>query len=150
MSSAVPPMTIDRAFVKSSPRLYRAIWSSEASLHFLVHSSSSQRKTIWKGPFIHKEIQMSLWDFCIIFRQTSVSGTHVCLPVGQAKSSKKTVFLLFGWLLEMIFWCAFHLRLWLFVSWNGFYTGKKIICIQLLEFPILPYCLLLLCHKMVG
>ena len=92
-----PPTTIDKAFVKSSPRLYRAIWSSEASLHFLVHSSSSQRKTKnWKGPFIHKEIQISLWDFCIILRQTSVSGTHVCLPVGQAKSSKKTVFLLFG------------------------------------------------------
>ena len=37
------------------------------------------------------------------------------------------------------------LDLWL----NGFYTGKKVIFFQLKESPILPYSLLLLCHKMV-
>ena len=37
------------------------------------------------------------------------------------------------------FGCTFDLILWLHVFWNGFYT-RKVIFIQLQEFPTPPYC----------
>ena len=41
--------------------------------------------------------------------------------------------------LWIFFWCVFYLRLWFYVFWNGFYT-RKVIFIQLQEFPTPPYC----------
>ena len=41
--------------------------------------------------------------------------------------------------LWIIFWCTFDLIFWLFMFWNGFYT-RKVIFIQLQEFPTPPYC----------
>ena len=35
--------------------------------------------------------------------------------------------------------CVFYLGLWFYVFWNGFYT-RKVIFIQLQEFPTPPYC----------
>ena len=115
---------------------------------FLVHSSSSQKKAEnWKGPLIHEEIQKSLWDFCIILRQASVSGTHVCLPVEQGKWSRKMVFLRFYGL--RFFLECISPEIMIICELKRILHRKKVIFIELLESPNLPYCLLLLCHKMV-
>ena len=45
----------------------------------------------------------------------------------------------YGQLFVKFFWCVFYLRLWFYVFWNGFYT-RKVIFIQLQEFPTPPYC----------
>ena len=41
---------------------------------------------------------------------------------------------------QPFFWGVFYLILWLHVFRTRFYTWKKVIFIQLLESPILPYC----------
>ena len=45
----------------------------------------------------------------------------------------------YGQLFVTIFLMCFYLRLWFYVFWNGFYT-RKIIFIQLQEFPTPPNC----------
>ena len=45
----------------------------------------------------------------------------------------------YGQLFVNFFGVFFYLRLWFYVFWNGFYT-RKVIFIQLQEFPTPPYC----------
>ena len=93
---------------------------------------------------------------------TNVAPTPDCKFRNYAttKGSKKTDMLRSGWPLVFtpppstvsflwFFWCVFYLRLW-FCVLKQILHKKKVIFIQLLESPILPYCLLLLCHKIIS
>ena len=71
------------------------------------------------------------------------------------KSSKKSVFLLSGWppSLTVSFSWILLVCVWpkiMIICVLKQILHKKVIFNQILESPILPYCLLLLCHKMVG
>ena len=57
----------------------------------------------------------------------------VRLTVSVYPSSLRSAFF------DIFFWCVIYLRLWSYVFWNGFHT-RKVIFIQLQEFPTPPYC----------
>ena len=94
----------------------------------------------------------------IFFWKHRVNFVHyVLLPTEQAETYLKIYYLTH--ILRRVvkklqsafctfFLCTFDLILWLYVFWNGFYT-RKVIFIQLQEFPTPPLLLLLLCHKTV-
>ena len=103
--------------------------------------------------------QQCAWmvEFNFLFSVSKVGmgeGGCICAlffnPFLKGKSLKKADILRSGWLyaftpplrpafVKKFFVCVFYLRLWFYVFWNGFYT-RKVIFIQLQEFPTPPYC----------
>ena len=76
-----------------------------------------------------------LWQLANYARQ--VGFIFFVLVLG--KVSKKSGYFTFLFYFLWIFLVSFYLRLWFYVFWNGFYT-RKVIFIQLQEFPTPPYC----------
>ena len=71
---------------------------------------------------------------CKICFRTNSTEVLSSLREGVKKSGYSRVSFLWNF-----FGCVFYLRLWFYVFWNGFYA-RKLIFIQLQEFPTSPYC----------
>ena len=156
----------------------KSIWHRHWQWHWRLKYTElqSQRMAFTQSPLLSKKYfyqlfelyrQMTLWHFSFFWPFGEILHVGHCswevlkplVPLCTehlGKSSKKSVFLLSGWFpsLTVSFSWILLVCVWpkimITCVLKQILHKKKVIFNQILESPILPFCLLLLCPKMVG